>query len=145
MGANAGYDSSNIARYCREANEATLILPKIESPLGVKNAGDILDVEGIDGAVFGPGDLSAKMGHHGQWEHPDVLDAINTVVDAAIAPRQSRRTSHNAARQSRIQPRTHPRRTHLRSHPRNRIRPLPQRLGKRPSHLPVTAPPLCSA
>ena len=84
MGANAGYDSSNIARYCREANEATLILPKIESPLGVKNAGDILDVEGIDGAVFGPGDLSAKMGHHGQWEHPDVLDAINSVVDAAI-------------------------------------------------------------
>ncbi len=84
-GANAGYDGSDIARYCQEANEAILILPKIESPLGVQNAGAMLDLEGVDGAVFGPGDLSAKMGLHGQWEHPDVLAAINIVVDAAIA------------------------------------------------------------
>ena len=85
MGANAGYDGSDVACYCREANQATLILPKIESPLGVKNAGDIMDVEGVDGVVFGPGDLSAKMGHHGQWQHPEVLAAINSVVDAAIS------------------------------------------------------------
>ncbi len=85
MGANAGYDASDVARYCREANESTLILPKIESPLGVQNAGAMMDVEGIDGVVFGPGDLSAKMGRHGEWEHPEVIDAINSVVDAAIA------------------------------------------------------------
>ena len=85
MGANAGYDASDIARYCRESNDAMLVLPKIESPLGVENAGAMMDVEGVDGVVFGPGDLSAKMGHHGQWEHPEVLAAINSVVDAAIA------------------------------------------------------------
>jgi 4-hydroxy-2-oxoheptanedioate aldolase len=84
MGTSAGYDASDISRYCREANEATLILPKIESPIGVKNAAAIIDVEGVDGVVFGPGDLSAKMGHHGQWEHPEVLAAIDSVVDAAI-------------------------------------------------------------
>ena len=85
LGANAGYDGSDIARYCREANQATLVLPKIESPIGVENAGAMMDVEGIDGVVFGPGDLSAKMGLPGQWEHPEVLAAINSVVDAAIA------------------------------------------------------------
>ena len=85
MGANAGYDPSDVARYCREANDAMLILPKIESPLGIENAGAMMDVEGIDGVVFGPGDLSAKMGFHGQWEHPEVLAAIKSVVDAAIA------------------------------------------------------------
>lgn len=85
MGANAGYDGSDIARYCREANDAMLILPKIESSLGVRNAGAMMDVDGVDGVVFGPGDLSAKMGYHGQWEHPEVLAAINGVVDAAIA------------------------------------------------------------
>jgi 2-dehydro-3-deoxyglucarate aldolase/4-hydroxy-2-oxoheptanedioate aldolase len=85
LGANASYDGSDIARYCREANQATLVLPKIESPLGVENAGAMMDVEGIDGVVFGPGDLSAKMGLPGQWEHPEVLAAINSVVDAAIA------------------------------------------------------------
>ena len=85
MGANAGYDGYDIARYCREANDAMLVLPKIESPLGVENAGAMMDVEGVDGVVFGPGDLSAKMGHPGQWEHHNVLEAINSVVDAAIA------------------------------------------------------------
>ncbi len=85
MGANAGYDGRDVARYCREANNAMLVLPKIESPLGVENAGAMMDVEGVDGVVFGPGDLSAKMGHHGRWEHPEVLAAINSVVDAAIA------------------------------------------------------------
>ena len=85
MGANASYDISDVARFCREANDAILILPKIESPLGVENAGAMMDVEGVDGVVFGPGDLSAKMGHPGQWEHPEVLAAINSVVDAAIA------------------------------------------------------------
>ena len=85
MGANASYDNSDVARYCREANHAMLILPKIESPLGVENAGAMMEVEGVDGVVFGPGDLSAKMGYPGQWEHPEVLAAINSVVDAAIA------------------------------------------------------------
>ncbi len=84
MGANAGYQGSDVARYCREANEAMLVLPKIESPLGVENAGAMMDVDGVDGIVFGPGDLSAKMGFHGEWEHPEVLAAINSVLDAAI-------------------------------------------------------------
>ena len=96
MAANAGYDGSDVARYCREANQATLILPKIESPLGVQNAGDIMDVEGVDGVVFGPGDLSAKMGHHGQWQHPEVLAAINSVVDAAYLARSGSRAACNA-------------------------------------------------
>ena len=54
MGANAGYNSSDIARYYREANDAMLVLPKIESPLGVENAGAMMDVEGVDGVVFRP-------------------------------------------------------------------------------------------
>ena len=84
LGANAGYDSSDVALYCRESNEATLVLPKIESPAGVRNAGAIMDVDGVDGVVFGPGDLAAKMGLHGQWEHPEVLAALEGVVRAAL-------------------------------------------------------------
>ena len=40
MGANVGYDNTEVARYCREANEATLVLLKIESVVGVRNAED---------------------------------------------------------------------------------------------------------
>ena len=85
MGANAGYDTSEVERYCREANEATLVLPKIESAVGVRNAEAIMEVEGVDGIVFGPGDLSVKMGFHGQWEHPEVLAAMEGVVQGALA------------------------------------------------------------
>lgn len=74
-----------MARYCREANEATLVLLKVESPLGVRNSEAIMDVQGVDGIVFGPGDLSAKMGLHGQWEHPDVLAAMEGVSRGALA------------------------------------------------------------
>ena len=33
LGANAGYDSSDVAAYCEAANEAVLVIPKIESAL----------------------------------------------------------------------------------------------------------------
>ena len=73
------------AVYLQQANEATLVLPKIESAVGVRNAESIMDVEGVDGIVFGPGDLSVKMGFHGQWEHPEVLASMEGVVQGALA------------------------------------------------------------
>ena len=85
LGANAAYDGSDVAGYCKAANEAILVIPKIESALGVSNIDSIVAVEGVDGIVFGPGDLAATMGLHGQWEHPEVLAAIETVIEATLA------------------------------------------------------------
>jgi 2-keto-3-deoxy-L-rhamnonate aldolase RhmA len=85
LGANADYDASDVAGYCQAANEAILVIPKIESALGVRNIDSIVSVVGVDGIVFGPGDLAATMGLHGQWEHPEVLTAIETVISAALA------------------------------------------------------------
>ena len=85
LGANADYDSSDVAGYCKAANEAILVIPKIESALGVRNIEAIVSVAGIDGIVFGPGDLAATMNLHGQWEHPEVLAAMETVIEAALA------------------------------------------------------------
>jgi len=85
LGANADYDGSDVAGYCKAANEAILVIPKIESALAVRNIDSILSVDGIDGIVFGPGDLAATMGLHGQWEHPEVLAAIETVIEATLA------------------------------------------------------------
>ena len=84
LGAGAGYANVDVARYCVEANEAMLVLPKVESALAVKNAEAIMSIEGVDGIVFGPGDLSVDMGYHGQWEHPDVLSALEGVIDLAL-------------------------------------------------------------
>ncbi len=85
MGANVGHAAVDAARYCQEANDATLLLLKIESHEGVKNSEAMLSNQWVDGVVFGPGDLAATMGYHGQWEHPEVVKAIQSVVDIALA------------------------------------------------------------
>ena len=58
------------ARYCRQANEATLLVLKIESRQGGENVEIMLVNESLDAGVFGPVDLTADMGFHGEWEHP---------------------------------------------------------------------------
>ena len=85
LGANADYDGSDVAGYCKAANESILVIPKIESTLGVRNIDSILSVDLLNGVIFGPGDLAATMGLHGQWEHPDVIAAMETVIAAALA------------------------------------------------------------
>ena len=85
MGPNSDYAPADAARYCKEANEATLLILKIESWRGVENAEAMLSNEWVDGVVFGPGDLSATMGFHGEWEHPEVVRAMDRVIDIALS------------------------------------------------------------
>ena len=85
MGANVEYQSVDAARYCRQANEATMLVLKIESRRGVENAAALLDNEWVDAVVFGPGDLAAKMGFHGHWDHPEVVQAMEGVIEIALA------------------------------------------------------------
>jgi len=84
-GANADYGDPDAARYCEEANQATLLMLKIESQKGVDNAESLLANEWVDAVVFGPGDLAASMGFHGQWQHPDVLAAMESVIEIALS------------------------------------------------------------
>jgi len=71
--------------YMQKANDETIIMCQIESPTGVKNAGDMLDVEGVDAVFIGPNDLSQSYGLMGQFTHPTVVGAIESVIAAAKA------------------------------------------------------------
>ena len=84
LGANAGYMDGKATTYCQEANDGTLLFLKIEEYEGIKNAEAMMSNEWVDGIVFGPGDLAAAMGFHGQWEHPKVLNAIEEVIEQAL-------------------------------------------------------------
>ena len=85
MGANVDYRDADAEQYCREANIATLLMLKIESWKGVENAEQLMANEWVDGVVFGPGDLAASMGLFGGWQHPDVLAAMESVIEVALA------------------------------------------------------------
>ncbi len=84
-GPNADYRIDDAAEYCAQANEATMLILKIESRLGIENAGAMMSNDNVDAIVFGPGDLASDMGMHGHWERPEVTSAMEGVIELALA------------------------------------------------------------
>lgn len=81
---HAGYENiDNAVEYMKKSNEETILMIQIESPIGVKNVGQILDVEGIDAAFIGPNDLSQNLGIMGQTNNPMFIEAVDKVISAA--------------------------------------------------------------
>jgi 4-hydroxy-2-oxoheptanedioate aldolase len=77
-------DAVEIVRSARgEEFGETLVAVMIESREGVTNIEDIARVEGLDVVVIGMTDLVRAYGHRSDPEHPDVLNAVDTVIAAA--------------------------------------------------------------
>jgi 2-keto-3-deoxy-L-rhamnonate aldolase RhmA len=68
--------------YARAVNEETLLIVQIESRRGVRNLDAILAIDGVDGAVIGRGDLSTDLGVMGEWDHPEVIRGVETMIRA---------------------------------------------------------------
>lgn len=60
----------------------SVVVAQIEHVQSVENIDAILEVDGIDSIIVGPYDLSGSMGRPGDFEHPDMVDAINTIEAA---------------------------------------------------------------
>ncbi len=78
---------SSAAEFAKLANETIITIIQIEQIEAVQNLDEILAVPGITSILIGSNDLSASMGHTGQPRHPEVLAAIDTVIE------KTRRTS----------------------------------------------------
>jgi len=66
--------------YKKWVDEELVIIAQIEHIDAVNNIDEILQVEGIDGTIIGPYDLSGSMGYPGEFERDDVKEAVETVV-----------------------------------------------------------------
>jgi 4-hydroxy-2-oxoheptanedioate aldolase len=64
-----------------QAAEQLCLLVQAESAAALENIDAIAGAEGVDGVFIGPADLSADMGFPGQADHPDVLAAIDHMID----------------------------------------------------------------
>jgi 4-hydroxy-2-oxoheptanedioate aldolase len=73
------------AEYDRTVDDRVCFLAQIESRNALKIIADIANGDGVDGVLFGPGDIAADFGYMGQTEHPEVLGAIDKAVHAALA------------------------------------------------------------
>ena len=71
--------------YFKTANEEIYVAVQIETAEAVKNIDSICSVEGVDCAYIGPADLSASLGHIGDFTPKDEQDAIDKVFDACKA------------------------------------------------------------
>lgn len=67
--------------YLLEANRNVCVLVQVETRGAVRNVADITRVEGVDGVFIGPADLAASMGHIGQAEHPEVVEAVAVAIE----------------------------------------------------------------
>lgn len=59
--------------------EELVVIAQIEHIDAVNNLEEIFSVEGIDGIIVGPYDLSASMGYPGEYDREEVKEALNKV------------------------------------------------------------------
>ncbi len=70
-----GYGSA-FERYRDWLNQETIVIVQVEHIQAVENLEAILAVEGVDGFIVGPYDLSGSLGVPGQFDHPLMMQAM---------------------------------------------------------------------
>jgi 4-hydroxy-2-oxoheptanedioate aldolase len=68
-----------------QANERVAVMVMIEGREGIAAAREILSTPGLDAVFLGPVDLSHAMGLPGQPGHPQVISALEAVMQEAAA------------------------------------------------------------
>jgi 2-keto-3-deoxy-L-rhamnonate aldolase RhmA len=69
--------------YRKWNHEKSILIVQIEHINAVDNLEDILGVEGVDGFIVGPYDLSGSLGLPGQFENPKVSEALSRVEETS--------------------------------------------------------------
>ena len=77
----AGYGT--MADYEQRANAETLVSVHVENKEMVEDIEALCQIDELDVLFIGPGDLSASLGHPGNASHPDVVAAIDRVIEVA--------------------------------------------------------------
>jgi len=76
------YRAVKIAELTTTLNAATLVIVMIETPTAVANADAIMATPGVDGVLIGTNDLAAELGIPGDFSHPKIVSAYETVIAA---------------------------------------------------------------
>lgn len=77
----SGY-GSKFEEYKKWLNDELVIIAQIEHIDAVNNIDEILNVEGIDGTLIGPYDLSGSMNFPGEFYRKEVIDAVTKVINS---------------------------------------------------------------
>ncbi len=92
----SGY--STYSEYLATADEQICLLVQIETTAGLQALDEIVAMDGIDGVFIGPADLAADMGHRGDPNHAEVIQAVEQGISRIVAANKpaGMLTSHQA-------------------------------------------------
>jgi 4-hydroxy-2-oxoheptanedioate aldolase len=76
---------NRVEGYLDRAGETVSVLVQIESRAGLDAIADIAATDGVDGVFLGPADLAASLGHLGEQDHPEVVNAVEDAIKAITA------------------------------------------------------------
>jgi len=69
--------------YLEWQEKHSVVIVQVEHIDAVNNLESILSVDGVDGYIIGPYDLSGSMGIPGQFDHPELLQAMERIQTVA--------------------------------------------------------------
>ena len=72
-------------KYLEWVNKNAVVIVQVEHIDAVNNLEAILAVEGVDGFIVGPYDLSSSLGVPGQFDHPLMKEAMQRIETVGIA------------------------------------------------------------
>lgn len=73
--------SLDLNTYQKWNKDKSIVIVQIEHIEAINNIKSILSVEGVDGYIIGPYDLTASMGYPGEFEHPEVKKVLNKLKE----------------------------------------------------------------
>ena len=68
-------------RYKKWVNKESVVIVQIEHINAIENLEEILKVKGVDAGIIGPYDLSASMGHPGEFNRKESENVLKKFVD----------------------------------------------------------------
>jgi 2-dehydro-3-deoxyglucarate aldolase len=78
-----GY-GTDFERYLEWLREESVVIAQVEHIEAVNNLEAILSVDGVDGFIVGPYDLSGSLGIPGQFDHPSMKNAMERIASIGI-------------------------------------------------------------
>ena len=81
--AHTNYCNHDILELMKKANESNLLMTQIESPDTLEQLDEICAVDGLDGILIGPNDLTQRMGIYGRYDAPPVQEILRACAKTA--------------------------------------------------------------
>ena len=79
-----GYGST-FDHYLKWLDKESIVIVQVEHIEAIGNLNQILAVDGVDGFLVGPYDLSSSLGVSGQFKHPAMKEAMDRILSTSIA------------------------------------------------------------